>query len=788
MIKTLAVSLKRDKDQFRIPHSVQDAIPIRRIWPDGVFQSSQSNYSRSYRFTDINYAVASKEDKLAMFLDYCEMLNALDSGTCAKITIHNRKVDKGRYEQDLLLPMKADGFDGYRREYNEMLRSKITATSSSVVREQYLTISTHKKNIDEARSYFTRVGGEITARLAKLSSQAVPMDVAERLGLLRDFFKDGKPAAFPFSAADHAKLGHGFKEWFCPDSMEFYADYFKVDSRWGRVLYLRDYASFIKDSFINELCELDQSLMLSIDILPVPTDEAARELQNKLLGIETNVTNWQRRQNNASNFSAVIPYDMQLQRKETTEFLDDLTGRDQRMMFGLVTLVHLADSKEQLDADTESLLAVGGKHRCELSTLRWQQRDGLDTVLPYGVRHIHSLRTLTTESTAVLMPFKAQELCHPDGIYYGQNAVSGNMIRIDRSKLLNGHSFRLGVSGSGKSMSAKEEIVHIALATDDDILILDPESEFGPLAKALGGVVLPISPHSPIHLNALDMDRAYGEGQNPLIDKVQLILSMFEPLAEHGALTARQKSLLDRCARIVYGSYLRSGCTGQPPTLVDLRNVLLAQPEQEAHDLALAAELYTTGSLNTFAKLTNVNTSARILVYDIRELDEQLRPVGMVVTLDAIFNRVIRNWRQGRRTWIVCDEFYLLFRYSYSAEFFYRLFKRLRKYNAYITAVSQNVEEILRSDTARLMLANSEFLVMLNQAATDRDELAKLLNISDNQLSHITNVPAGHGLIRCGGVIVPFQNDFPKDTKLYRLMSTKPDEAWNMDDAGGLQA
>lgn len=778
MIKTLAASLKRDKEKFRIPHSVQDAIPIRRVWPDGIFLAGQDGYSRSYRFTDINYAVASKEDKLAMFLDYSELLNALDSGVAAKITIHNRKVDKSRYKRDLLLPLKGDRLDEYRREYNEMLRSKITATSSNVVREQYLTISAHKKNIDEARAYFARIGGEITARLAKLSSQATPMDAAERLGLLRDFFRDGKPAPFAFDMADRAKLGHSFKEWFCPDSMEFYADHFKIDGHFGRVLYLRDYASYIRDSFVNELCELDRSLMLSIDILPVPTDEAARELQNKLLGVETNVANWQRRQNNVSNFSAVIPYDMQLQRKETTEFLDDLTGRDQRMMFGLVTLVHLADSKEQLDADTESLLAVGGKHRCELSALRWQQRDGLDTALPYGVRHIHALRTLTTESTAVLMPFKAQELNHAGGIYYGQNAVSGNMIRIDRSKLLNGHSFRLGVSGSGKSMSAKEEIVHIALATDDDILILDPESEFGPLAKALGGEVLPISPHSTVHLNALDMDKAYGEGQNPLIDKVQLILSMFEPLAEHGALPARQKSLLDRCARIVYGSYLCGGCTGEPPTLVDFRNVLLAQPEQEAHDLALAAELYTTGSLDVFAHQTNVDTNARILVYDIRELDEQLRPVGMVVTLDAIFNRVIRNWRLGKRTWVFADEFYLLFRYSYSAEFFYRLFKRLRKYNAYITAVSQNVEEILRSDTARLMLANSEFLVMLNQAATDRDELAKLLSISENQLSHITNVPAGHGLIRCGGVIVPFENSFPKDTKLYRLMTTKPGETF----------
>ncbi len=745
MIKTLVRSIKQEKEKFRIPYSVQDAIPIKRIWPDGVFQAGNA-YSRSYRLTDINYAIASKADKTAMLLDYSELLNALDSGASAKITINNRRVDRRQFEQELLIRPQADTLNEYRQEYNDMLHSH-AASNNSVVQERYLTLSVHKRGVDEARTYFQRMGSEVTARLGQLSSQAEELDASARLQILRDFFKAGQPAA----------------------------DFFKSDVRWGRVLYLQDYASFIKDDFIMELCGLDRSIMVSIDILPVPTDEAVRELQNKLLGVETNVANWQRRQNNANNYTANVPYDMQLQRKETTEFLNDLTERDQRMMYGLVTVVHLAESKEQLDADTESLLSVGRKHLCQLSTLRWQQRDGLDTVLPYGVRRIHALRTLTTESVAVLMPFKAQELNHTNGVYYGQNAVSGNMIRIDRAQLLNGHSFRLGVSGSGKSMSAKEELVEIALRTKDDILILDPESEFGQLVKALGGEVLPISPHSSIHLNALDMDRAYGEGKNPLIEKVQLILSIFEPLTENG-LTAKQRSILDRCARLVYREYIRGGYRGVPPTLVDLRRVLLEQPEAEAHDLALASELYTTGSLNIFAHQTNVDTGARILCYDIRELDEQLRPVGMVVTLDAIFNRVIRNWRQGKRTWILADEFYILFRYSFSAEFFYRLFKRMRKYNAFITAVSQNVDEILRSDTARLMLANSELLVMLNQAATDREELAKLLNISENQLSYITNVPAGHGLIRCGGAIIPFENSFPKNTKLYRLMTTKPDE------------
>ena len=456
--------------------------------------------------------------------------------------------------------------------------------------------------------------------------------------------------------------------------------------------------------------------------------------------------------------------------------LEDLTNRDQRMMFGLVTLVHLAESKEQLDSDTESIVSTARRHLCQMSTLRWQQKDGLDTVLPYGLHRIQALRTLTTESTAVLIPFRAQEILQEGGIYYGQNAVSKNMIVADRRKLLNGNSFRLGVSGSGKSFSAKEEIVSIALATGDDILILDPESEFGTLTESLGGEVIRISASSDTHLNAMDMDGAYGDERNPLIEKSEFILSLFEQLIGAGGVSAKEKSILDRCTYDVYREYQANRFQGEPPTLRELYHALLSQPEPEARGLALSSELFITGSLNTFAQHTNVNTKARILCYDIRELGEQLMPIGMLVTLDAIFNRVIQNWKLGKTTWIFCDEFYLLFRYPYSADFFYKLWKRIRKYNGLVTGLTQNVEELLRSDTARLMLANSEFLILLNQSATDREELARLLHISETQLSYITNVAAGCGLIRCAGNIVPFENSFPRHTHLYRLMTTKPDE------------
>ena len=615
MIKTLSKARKQERVKFLIPRSVQDCIPIRRIWADGIFQVGHQ-FSKTWSFTDINYSIAGKDDKTAMFLDYCDLLNALASGASAKITLYNRRINKEEFERSVLLPLKEDGLDNYREEFNEMLRAQVTESNNSIVRERYLTISVVKRNIEEARTYFARVGTDLTTKLAALSSVAQELSLNERLRIFRDFFRPADPPAAEFDIHQKARRGQHFKDWLCPSSMEFTADHFKIDDRVGRVLYLQDFASYLKDSFVSELCDLDRELMLSIDILPIPTDEAARQLQNTLLGVETNVTNWQRKQNANNNWSAIVPYDMELQRKETKEMLDDLTTRDQRMMFGLVTLVHMAGTKEQLDDDTESLLSVARKHLCQLSTLRWQQRDGLDTVLPYGLQRIEALRTLTTESTAVLIPFHAQEIMQHKGMYYGQNAVSKNRIVVDRRQLLNGNSFRLGVSGSGKSMSAKEEIAQIALSTEDDILILDVESEFGHLVEAFGGEVIRISATSDTHINALDMDRAYGDERNPIVSKSEFVLSLFEQLIGSGLVTAKEKSILGRCTEQVYMPYVRNGYKGAVPTLKDFYRLLKMQPEPEAQGLALSSELFITGTLGTFAQPTNVDTKAQIIAYD----------------------------------------------------------------------------------------------------------------------------------------------------------------------------
>ena len=417
MIKTLLNTLKQDKETFEVPRSVQDAIPIRRLWPDGVFQFG-SKFSKTLRFSDINYAIASKEDKTAMFLDYSELLNALDAGSTTKITINNKRVARENVEQEILIPRRDDHLDGYRAEYNTMLLDKATNAANSVVQERYITLSVHRKSAEEARSFFDRTMHDVTAHLHRLDSHCEELDAVERLRVLHDFYRPGEENGFRIDLRDCMRKGHSFKDAVCPDSLEFKKDHFIMGNKYGRVLFLKEYASYIKDSMINELTALDRNLMLSIDIIPVPTDEAVRELQSRLLGVETNVTNWQRRQNSNNNFSAVVPYDLEQQRKETREMLDDLTTRDQRMLFAVVTLVHLADSKGELDSDTETLRSTARKHLCQLSTLNWQQADGLVTALPLGLRRIDALRTLTTEALAVLMPFKAQEIRHQGGVYY----------------------------------------------------------------------------------------------------------------------------------------------------------------------------------------------------------------------------------------------------------------------------------------------------------------------------------------------------------------------------------
>ena len=772
MIKTLKNLLKQDKERYTVPRKVQDVIPVRRIWKDGIFMTG-GKFAKTYKFTDINYLVASREDKESMFLTYSELLNSLDSGATTKITINNRRLNKANFEQSILMPLRGDFRDEYRREYNQMLLDKATG-ANGIVQEKYLTISVVKKDIEEARAYFARVGADLISHFSALGSKCTELDAEEKLRVLHDFYRQGEEAAFHFDPQDMMKKGHDFRDYICPDSIEKNSDYLKLGVKFCRVLFLKDYASYIKDSMVTELTDFNRNMMLSIDVVPVPTDEAVREVENRLLGVETNITNWQRRQNANNNFSAVIPYDMELQRKESKEFLDDLTTRDQRMMFGLITMVLCADSKEQLDSDTEAVLSVARKHMCQLATLKFQQLDGLNTVLPIGARKINAFRTLTTESLAVFIPFKVQEIRDSGGIYYGENAISHNLIMCNKANLLNQSAFLLGVPGSGKSFCAKELITFLILNTDDDILICDPEGEFAPLVQALGSdisTIIRMAAGGKDRLNAMYMVDGYGEN-NPIVEKSQFVMSLVEQIDKNGV-GPQQKSIIDRCTALVYQEAQQKGTVA---TLCDLRDKILEQPEDKAKEIALSLELFTKGSLDIFGHESTVDLDKRIVVFDIRSLGAQLKPTGLLVITDTILNRVTLNWKKGKRTHVFIDEFHVVFENEQSGIFFNSAWRQFRKRGAYPTAITQNVEYLLDSVQASTMLSNSEFVVMLNQAASDRAKLAKLLNISDEQMSYVTNADAGCGLIKYGSALVPFINRFPKNTKLYQLMTTKPGE------------
>lgn len=762
-------------DGMNVPKSVQDVIRIDAVYSDGIFMTGKDRYSKTFKFTDINYAVSSKEDKESHFLKFSEILNSLENGISSQITIINRKLKHNELKEIALLEKANDNKDKYRKEINDML-TMLANGANAIVQDKYVTLTIQKKSISEARSHFNRVGADLIAHFSRLGSKCTELDLTERLRIIHDFCRPEEAADYHFDLRDTMRKGQSFKDYISPDGFEFKSDYFKIGNRFSRVLFIRDYPSFVKDRVVWDLTDTSKNMIFNYDIVPVSTEEAQKFGEKQALGVETNIANYQRKQNSNNNYTSVIPYDMEQQRKEVREFLDDLTTRDQKMFKVIITVMHTADTLKQLNSDTEAIQAMGRNHMCQIGVLKYQQLEGFNATLPIGINKIEARRTLTTESLAVFMPFKVQEIQHDGGVFQGVNVISKNMIIVNRKFLLNGNCFILGVSGSGKSFTAKEEMVNLLLSTDADVMIIDPEREYSALVEAMDGQVIELSAKSKNHINCLDINKEYADGASPIAFKAEFVLSLFEQVIGKGGVNAIQKSIVDRCLANVYKNYIKRGYTGKVPTLVDLCNDLKQQPEVEALELATAMELFASGSHSTFAQKTNVNVENRLICYDILELGSQLMPLGMLVVLDSILNRITKNRAEGRETYIFIDEIYLLFQHEYSANFLFTLWKRVRKYGAYCTGITQNVDDLLQSHTARTMLANSEFIIMLNQGGTDREDLANLLQISETQMTHITNVEVGHGLVKVGSALVPFERKFPKDTELYKLMSTKVGE------------
>ena len=759
-------------DTMTVPQSVQEVLQIKTVYPDGIFWLGKDIYSKMFKFSDINYAVSSKADKEDDFFKYSEILNSLENGVSSQITIINRKIKNNELDKIIMSEQENDGKDKYRKEMNEMLMN-LANGANAIVQDKYITLTVQKKTVEEARSHFRRVATDLQAHFSRLGSRCNELDLTERLRVIHDFCRPGEEADYRFDLRDTMRKGQSFKDYISPDSYEFKDSYFKIGDKFARVLFIRDYPSYIKDSVVWELTDNNRNMIFNFDIVPVSTEEAQKFGEKQALGIETNIANYQRKQNTNNNYTSIIPYDMEQQRKEIREFLDDITSRDQKMFKVIITIMHTADTLEQLNSDTDAITATGRKHMCQIGTLKFQQLDGFNATLPIGINRIQARRTLTTESLAVFMPFKVQEIQHKNGVFQGVNVISKNMIFVNRNELLNGNCFILGVSGSGKSFTAKEEIVNMLLTRDADVIIIDPEREYKPLVDALNGQVIQLSATSKNHINCLDINADYADGANPIALKSEFVMSLFEQIAGKDNVSAFEKSIIDRCLANIYSPYIKNKYQGEAPTLIDLEKELKRQTEPEAHELAVQIELFTTGSHNTFAQQTNVNIRNRFVCFDILDLGSQMMPIGMLTVLDSILNRITANRAAGRETYIFIDEIYLLFQHEYSANFLFGLWKRVRKYGAFATGITQNVDDLLQSHTARTMLANSEFIIMLNQGSTDREELAKLLLISDDQLKHITNVETGHGLVKVGSDLVPFERKFPKNTELYKLMTTK---------------
>ena len=606
-MKTLRAYAKPDKEPYKPSRKVQDIIPIRKIWADGICQVGKDRYSKVWRCSDINYQMASDEERELLNEAYQAMLNSLESGCSAKITVMNRHRDREQFARDVLMRDAGDGRDQYRHEMNELFLAE-TNGGTGIVQERYITVSILRKNVEEARRALQRIGAALYARLNDMGSYCEELDAGERCRILHDFYREDEETCYDFDFRDMRAKGFDFREYLCPDSAFQGPDYLILGEQYVRVEWIKKYASQMDDTFLYEMMELPRKMLVTVDLVPIANDDGVRIAANKLDGIEADIGKLGQRQIRNDIITSTIPYELERRERDAREDLDALQSKDKRLFLMWLLVVHTADSKEQLDTDTESLCSRAAESGCQLGVLRYQQLDALKAALPIGVRQLDVMRTMKTDALALFMPFRAQEVQDKGGIWYGQNAISGNLILVDRAKLKNQSAFVTGVPGAGKSVIMKEMITQIALTTkEDDILICDPEGEYGSLARQLGGEVIRIAGNSPHHINPLDMEEGYGDdGGNPLQDKVEFVTAIFEELARGHKVDIswpKAQSVLDRTCKEIYEQYQRGGPV---PTLTVLREQLLAQQDAIADDLALYLERFTTGTQGVFAHETNL--------------------------------------------------------------------------------------------------------------------------------------------------------------------------------------
>ena len=772
---------KKNTEPIKKADTVSDVIvPIKQTYEDGIFLLSDQKYSKTYQISDINYITADSEGQDKYSKGYSEMLNAMQEPF--KITVMTRKIEQVTDVNTLFLHPFYDGLDYLRSEFNEYMKG-LSLNATSYIQQIFITSACSKGKYKEAKQYFGRVENDLNKILSKISSDAKPLNEAEKLELIYNFYNANSNVPFSYDRKLIMKRGHSYKEILCPEAIQQEKGYFRLGDRYGQSMMITDFPQYLVDDLISEILSINTEIAISIDVKPVPKDKAIKFAEKKNLDNESNIEKYLQRHRNNGDYGGDIPFSFQQQREAMKEFIFDLTENDQRMFYCTITLVHLADSPEELQQNSESLKTIASGKQVVLQPIRFPSRQykGMITALPFGVNEIEYDRTLLTDPLAVLMPFKIQDIIHSKGIPFGINKVSGNLIIIDRENLKNGNSLVFGKPGSGKSFNAKQQLEFVKLARPDiDIIVIDPEREYTSLVKAFNGELINISSTSDNHINLMDINANYGESDDPIIEKSEFILSIFEQILK-GNINGKQRSIIDRCVKSVYKSYIDSNYQGEPPTLYDLVNELRKVDDNDvairtAQELALEVEAYTTGSLNTFAQQTNVNPNNKFVVYDVKDLSSQLMPIGMLVVLDNVFNRISKNREKHITTYLFIDELYLFFTLKNTAEFFCKLWKRIRKYYGYCIGITQNVEDILKSEEARTLISNSEFVVMLSQSTSDREQLAHLLNMSEQESEYITEMPPGEGIIHIENKNIPFVNKFSTDMQLYKLITTKSGE------------
>ena len=784
--KQIEAAIARANRTDKKGKSAQDSIPYERMWPDGICRVSDSHYTKTIQFQDINYQLSQNEDKTAIFEGWCDFLNYFDSSIHFQLSFLNLAASEETFANSISIPPQRDAFDSIREEYTTMLQNQLARGNNGLIKTKYLTFGIDADSIKAAKPRLERIETDILNNFKRLGVAARTLDGKERLFQLHAVFHMDEQLPFQFEWDWLAPSGLSTKDFIAPSSFEFRTGkQFRMGKKYGAVSFLQILAPELNDRLLADFLDMESSLIVSMHIQSVDQVKAIKTVKRKITDLDRSKIEEQKKAVRAGYDMDIIPSDLATYGSEAKKLLQDLQSRNERMFLVSFLVLNTADTPRQLGNNIFQAGSIAQKYNCQLTRLDFQQEEGLMSCLPLGLNQIEIQRGLTTSSTAIFVPFTTQELFQngKEALYYGINALSNNLIMVDRKLLKNPNGLILGTPGSGKSFSAKREIANCFLLTSDDVIICDPEAEYAPLVERLHGQVIKISPTSTNYINPMDLNLDYSDDESPLSLKSDFILSLCELIVGgKEGLQPVQKTIIDRCVRLVYNEYLNDPKPENMPILEDLYNLLREQEEKEAQYIATALEIYVTGSLNVFNHQSNVDIDNRIVCYDIKELGKQLKKIGMLVVQDQVWNRVTINRAAHKSTRYYIDEMHLLLKEEQTAAYTVEIWKRFRKWGGIPTGITQNVKDLLSSREVENIFENSDFVYMLNQAGGDRQILAKQLGISTHQLSYVTHSGEGEDLLFYGSTILPFVDHFPKNTELYRIMTTKPQELKKKED------